>query len=249
LSSQGRQAKRACSQRKQESSLDTEKRLADQTSRTHVSREIERSEQRDLRLADKRSRTHASRANETAQDRSARQTHDRQQHRDAYQPAPAKAKAPTKNRKVLAPTHSALNYDSTAFISKSDIGCMDQICVCGALKFADEVPSMCCSNHNVLLDPFPSPPRYLQLLFDEETQNSKHFLENIRNYNCAFQMTSFGCNETRLPGWNPSFSVQGQVCHRIGSLHPLPNEPHQFLQIYFIDNRYEEAFCPPPPRI
>ena len=54
-------------------------------------------------------------------------------------------------------------------------------------------------------------------------------------------MTSFGCNRLQLPGWNPNFTVQGQVCHRIGSLFPAQNMQPKFLQIYFIDNIPKEV--------
>ena len=54
-------------------------------------------------------------------------------------------------------------------------------------------------------------------------------------------MTSFGCNEVHLPGWNPSFRVQGQVFHQIGSLLPQPDQPSQFLQDYFIDNHHTHS--------
>ena len=49
-------------------------------------------------------------------------------------------------------------------------------------------------------------------------------------------MTSFGCNEIILPGFNPSFIIQGQVYHRIGSLCPPPEDHPKFCQIYFMDN-------------
>ena len=48
-------------------------------------------------------------------------------------------------------------------------------------------------------------------------------------------MTSFGCNEVTLPGRDPTFRAQGQVCHLIGSLSPAPKETVEFLQFYFID--------------
>ena len=53
-------------------------------------------------------------------------------------------------------------------------------------------------------------------------------------------MTSFGSNIRKLPGWNPTFTVQGQICHRIGSLYPQQDAPPQFMQIYFIDSRHSE---------
>ena len=49
-------------------------------------------------------------------------------------------------------------------------------------------------------------------------------------------MTSFRCNEIIMPGFNPSFTIQGQVYHCIGSLCPPTGEHLKFCQIYFMDN-------------
>ena len=87
----------------------------------------------------------------------------------------------------------------------------------------------------VLMVPFPKPPRQIERLFKGESPESAHFLKHIRQYNSAFQMTSFGCNEVTLRGWNPSFRVQGQVCHLIGPLEPASQALPSFLQIYFMD--------------
>lgn len=68
-----------------------------------------------------------------------------------------------------------------------------------------------------------------------ETDASKHFLQKIRLYNSAFQMTSFGSRSIVTErGFMPTFKVQGQVYHRIGAMLPLENEEHQYLQIYFV---------------
>ena len=92
-------------------------------------------------------------------------------------------------------------------------------------------------NGKVVIDPLPQLPHYLQSLYDGSDVNSKHFLANLRRYNCAFQMTSFGCNEIIMPGFNPSFIIQGQVYHRIGSLcPPHRSTSHKFCQIYFMDS-------------
>ena len=135
----------------------------------------------------------------------------------------------------------ALKYDPQHFVCRTGIGEMDKVCLCGAHKFGGETSSMCCSAQQVSLDFFPPLPDYLAQLYYSDTPDSRHFLANIRKYNCAFQMTSFGCDEVHLPGWNPSFRVQGQVFHRIGSLLPQPDQPPRFLQVYFIDNRCEET--------
>ena len=54
-------------------------------------------------------------------------------------------------------------------------------------------------------------------------------------------MTSFGCNEVCMVGFNPSFRIQGQVYHLIGSMFPTAGESPKFAQIYFIDNRESEV--------
>lgn len=48
-------------------------------------------------------------------------------------------------------------------------------------------------------------------------------------------MTSFGVRgRVDRDGFMPTFRIQGQVYHRIGSLLPLPGAQPQFLQIYFM---------------
>ncbi|CAE1309451.1 unnamed protein product [Acanthosepion pharaonis] len=47
-------------------------------------------------------------------------------------------------------------------------------------------------------------------------------------------MTFFGGNAFREVDWNPTFKVQGQLYHRIGSLLPETATDSAFLQIYFI---------------
>ena len=113
---------------------------------------------------------------------------------------------------------------------------MTTSCVhCNAVRFANETNSLCCGNGKIRLTPFPHPPPELQALFSEQSVDSEHFLSNIRKYNAAFQMTSFGCSEITLAGWNPTFKIQGQVCHLIGPLQAEEGVSERFLQIYFLD--------------
>ena len=71
---------------------------------------------------------------------------------------------PTVNRRrqsaahLHAPYQKALNYDSQHFVDRTNIGQMDNVCVCGAHKFKGETPSMCCSKQQVCLDLFPPLP-------------------------------------------------------------------------------------------
>ena len=47
-------------------------------------------------------------------------------------------------------------------------------------------------------------------------------------------MTSFGTNIIRESGYMPTFKVQGQIYHSIGSIFPNTNESAKFLQVYFL---------------
>ena len=104
-----------------------------------------------------------------------------------------------------------------------------------------ETESLCCLKDKVQLDAFLQPPVFLQHLYEGVDSNGKHFLTTIRKYNCAFQMTSFGCSEITMAGFNPSFRIQGQVYHLIGSIVPAEGESPKFAQIYFIDSQNSEV--------
>ena len=74
---------------------------------------------------------------------------------------------------------------------------------------------------------------------------SRHFLQNIRKYNACFQMTSFGTTvatpDAEEQGFMPTFKVQGQVYHRVGSLLPNGNDSPKFLQLYFVCDEQLQA--------
>ncbi|XP_076299348.1 uncharacterized protein LOC143218189 [Lasioglossum baleicum] len=123
------------------------------------------------------------------------------------------------------------------------IGPMTNLCFhCHALKFKKESPGMCCSNGKINLPPLVEVPEPLLTYVAGVTRESKHFLQHIRKYNSCFQMTSFGAtNIVRYSNFMPTFKVQGQVYHQIGSLLPVTDGDPQFLQIYFMDNVEEEV--------
>ena len=144
-------------------------------------------------------------------------------------------------RNSREPSFRALYYEPDNFYNTTDIGTLSLQCSdCGALKFEKETDSLCCSKGKVQLDDFPQLQPFLQHLYEGVDSNGKHFLTNIHKYNCAFQMTSFGCNEISMAGFNPSFRIQGQVYHLIGSIVPTQGESPKFAQIYFIDNEESE---------
>jgi hypothetical protein len=94
---------------------------------------------------------------------------------------------------------------------------------------------MCCQNGKVLLADLLPLPVELDALYQDSG-----FMKSIRAYNQAFAFTSFGARIPDMPGIGPpSFRIQGQVSHLIGSLLPVLGEAPAFAQLYFFDTDYE----------
>ncbi|XP_067614418.1 uncharacterized protein [Eurosta solidaginis] len=128
--------------------------------------------------------------------------------------------------------NSAIAYKDIRCV---DIGSLSVVCQhCNALKFQSETPGLCCAGGKVKLPVLTHPPEPLHSLLYGNTIQSKHFLENTQKYNGCFQMKSFGAQVVDVPGYSPTFKIQGQIHHRAGALLPLPNEDHKFLQIHFV---------------
>lgn len=130
---------------------------------------------------------------------------------------------------------AAFSYNShTDYTEYSLIGAMDVRCShCNALKFVGETPGMCCSDGKVKLPVFESPPEPLRSLIFGTSETSKHFLTNIRKYNAAFQMTSFGATKIVRDNFMPTFKV---INSRIASTNGSFNKMlYDFLQ--YTDSR------------
>lgn len=102
---------------------------------------------------------------------------------------------------------------------------------------------LCCGVGNVQLPLLNNPPGVLgHLLFDNDSHDSKNFQQHIRSYNMMFAFTSPGAkldrsiNNGRGP---PSLRIQGQSCHLIGSLLPMPGHSPKFAQLYIYDTENE----------
>ena len=54
-------------------------------------------------------------------------------------------------------------------------------------------------------------------------------------------MTPFGATIISEGNVMPTYKVQGQACHLVGSLLPKKGKDFQFLQIYFISDYNEQA--------
>ena len=101
--------------------------------------------------------------------------------------------------------------------------------------------SLCCGDGKVELPLLQNSPQYLQwLLFDDNTIDSKNYQHNLRAYNMMFVFTSTGIkldkivNNSRGP---PTIRIQGQPCHRIGSLLPMPGKKTQIYTAIYLWHR------------
>lgn len=115
------------------------------------------------------------------------------------------------------------------------IGKMEKICRhCKAKKWAEEPSGFCCHGGKVALPELEDPPELIKSLILGTHSFSKNFLEKTRKYNTLFQMTSFGTKEVREGNFMPTFKIQGQIYHYIGSSLSIQEKEPEFLQIYFI---------------
>ncbi len=159
------------------------------------------------------------------------------------------AERPCKERTL--PRHSrhgkwfkeTFSYDPTRdYKSEITLKGMNKICpYCRALKFHTEAPGMCCQNGKVQLPLLREPPDMLKLLYDGRNEEGKQFLKEIRSYNCAFSMTSFGAKIERYD-FMQCFKIQGVVYHLLGPLECSSDTSRNGLQIFFLDSR-EQTNC------
>lgn len=101
---------------------------------------------------------------------------------------------------------AAFEYDETLDYESHKLIKMEAMTIdckyCGALKWKEEAPGMCCSGGKVALPFIDEPVQPLKELFSNETDESRRFLKNIRTYNMCFHMTSFGADQiVSMPGF------------------------------------------------
>lgn len=103
--------------------------------------------------------------------------------------------------------------------------------------------SLCCGKGKIQLPFLKEPPTLLQhLLLAKNAADAKNFQQHIRMYNMMFAFTSPGAkldrslNNGRGP---PTIRIQGQSCHRIGSLLPPVGQTPKFAQLYIYDTENE----------
>ncbi|CAG5049615.1 unnamed protein product [Parnassius apollo] len=123
-----------------------------------------------------------------------------------------------------------IDYRSSSVIDDMNVVCS----FCNASKWSKESAGFCCSGDKINLPSFENPPELLKSLLLGKHVQSKQFLDNIRPYNSAFQMTSFGAQQISEGPFMPH-----QIYHLIGSL--LPEDQPKFLQIYFVSDYNEQS--------
>ena len=102
---------------------------------------------------------------------------------------------------------------------------------------------MCCLQGKVVLPPAHEPPPVLKsLFFDKQSELSKQFRLDIRQYNNMFSFTSMGgkINHSMNNGRGPyTFSLGGMNYHSIGDLLPPAGCQPVFSQLYIHDTDNE----------
>ena len=103
--------------------------------------------------------------------------------------------------------------------------------------------NLCCGDGKVELPLLQNPPKFLQqILFEQNTAHAKNYQQNIRTYNIMFAFISASIkfdktiSHSRGP---PTIKIQGQLCHRIGSLLPMPGKEPKFAQLYIYETENE----------
>lgn len=98
---------------------------------------------------------------------------------------------------------------------------------CSALLWPAELgrTTICCCGGRVQLAPRQPPPEPLLSLYQGDTPESRHFLHNIRAYNCAFQLASSAVHvdEGIVGQGTRPFRVGGNMAHMMGQLRPALN--------------------------
>ncbi len=116
------------------------------------------------------------------------------------------------------------------------LGPMDERCKhCSALRFKDESRN-CCQSGKVKIEDLSQYPDELKDLLTHNHPESKHFHENIRQYNSAFGFASMGAQIVPPPGYGPyCFRIHGQVYHRSGTLYPATGQQPKYGQVYIME--------------
>ncbi|XP_065370863.1 uncharacterized protein LOC135963006 [Calliphora vicina] len=233
----------ATTSRANETPPERELRIENMRHHATTSRANETPSEREGRLQGLRHHATTLRANETSEQREARMEAQRIQ--TSSRRAAERSEQQDLRRMAVNRRNTCDAYARIAFNYRTDmdyandilvaIGPMNVVCqYCNAHRYKNEAPGMCSSNGKIVLPDMLPPPEPLKSLISGTSEDSRNFLSNIRKYNSCFQMTSFGATKVVRDNYMPTFRVQGQIYHLMGSILPIPNEEPKFLQIYFM---------------
>ena len=145
----------------------------------------------------------------------------------------ARLKKKRTHNKALADLDTLDEGNLPAILHLHYTGPMNELCSeCQALKFSGETPSLCCTNGKVRLPDIRPPPADIDHMFEGE--NQLFTLKFIKAMNAMCALGSIGVKESRVPGYNPTYKIEGQMHHKIGSLQPRHGEKPKYMQVYFV---------------
>ncbi|PIA50577.1 hypothetical protein AQUCO_01200042v1 [Aquilegia coerulea] len=105
-------------------------------------------------------------------------------------------------------------------------------------KVDDPLFGICCLQGKIklpLLKPLPPP---LKALFEGSDKLARSFRKNIRSHNASNAFSSLGVtmDDRILNGRGPtSFTIHGELCHKVGSLLPETGKSPSYAQLYIYD--------------
>lgn len=103
--------------------------------------------------------------------------------------------------------------------------------------------NVCCGNTKVLIPFLDNHSHFLNcVIHNNQYVDLKNYQDNIRVYNIMFAFTSFWIEiDTNFEGGRGPFVIiiQGNVCHCIGSMLLMPDQPSKVAQLYIYDTKNE----------
>ncbi|KAE8223141.1 hypothetical protein CF319_g3776 [Tilletia indica] len=146
------------------------------------------------------------------------------------------------------PTTLRMARGSATSATCNDLGGMHIPCPkCRALHWIAErsdgsvttpIFGSCCAKGKVILPNIFDAPQSLRALFCGEGELALRFQDNTRPYNNAFAFTSLGVKRDMTVAGQMgiyTFKIQGQLCHKMGSLLPPDGFTPAFAQVYFVE--------------
>ena len=231
---------RARARREAEDEEERSRRLEADTDRARARREAEEEEERSRRLASDAARKTTRREAEEEEERARRLASNAARERSRREEEDEDRRL-HRRKQALARYHTSTSAQYRAAIGSSHverlyIGLMDIQCdYCSALQFHKESLN-CCHGGKVSLLPLRAVPQRIFSLLTADTEEGRHFGENIRVYNSCLAFASMGANIQLPPGYGPyCYRIHGQIYHWSGPLHPGKEHRRQYSQLYILE--------------